>query len=116
MSSPLQLLPLLPLLVSTALAQLREFDFDGDLLPSYSAQLDTYSQGHGQGQQLPGYRDDLQGSYSQRDSKRMSNIDMLRMSVPGTPGEDYPIFSEVPDTGFDCQGMGRDKGEHEKWI
>ena len=29
---------------------------------------------------------------------------MLRMAVPGTPGEDYPIFSEVPETGFNCQG------------
>ena len=32
------------------------------------------------------------------------NLKMLRMSVPGIPGQDYPIYSSVPDTGFDCQG------------
>jgi len=25
--------------------------------------------------------------------------------VPGVPGEDYPIYSEVPDTGFSCEGQ-----------
>merc|ERR1712106_720110 len=29
----------------------------------------------------------------------------LSSSVPGVPGEDYPIYSEVPDTGFDCDGQ-----------
>merc|ERR1719228_3150995 len=31
---------------------------------------------------------------------------MLRMSVPGNPGEDYPIYAEVPDTTFTCDGRG----------
>merc|ERR1711892_1052375 len=31
------------------------------------------------------------------------NIKMLGISVPGTPGEDYPIFSSVPDTPFGCE-------------
>merc|ERR1711892_1085031 len=31
------------------------------------------------------------------------NIKMLGISVPGTPGEDYPIFSSVPDTLFGCE-------------
>ena len=26
-------------------------------------------------------------------------------SVPGTPGEDYPIYSEVPETEFSCEGQ-----------
>ena len=26
-------------------------------------------------------------------------------SVPGTPGEDYPIYSEVPETDFSCEGQ-----------
>jgi hypothetical protein len=26
-------------------------------------------------------------------------------SVPGTPGEDYPILSEVPETAFSCKGQ-----------
>merc|ERR1719206_1353942 len=29
---------------------------------------------------------------------------MLRMAVPGNPGEDYPIYAEVPDTSFTCKG------------
>merc|ERR1719312_1485191 len=29
---------------------------------------------------------------------------MLRMAVPGNPGEDYPIYAEVPDTSFACEG------------
>ena len=29
----------------------------------------------------------------------------LEESVPGVPGEDYPIFSEVPDTSFTCDGQ-----------
>ena len=32
----------------------------------------------------------------------MMNIKMLGISVPGTPGEDYPIFSSVPSTSFSC--------------
>merc|ERR1719370_1632117 len=32
----------------------------------------------------------------------MMNIKMLGISVPGTPGEDYPIFSAVPQTSFTC--------------
>ncbi len=34
----------------------------------------------------------------------MTNIDMLRMNVPGVPGEDYPILAEVPSTSFSCEG------------
>jgi len=30
---------------------------------------------------------------------------MLSKAVPGVPGEDYPIYSEVPDTGFSCEGQ-----------
>merc|ERR1719431_1898538 len=32
----------------------------------------------------------------------MMNIKMLGISVPGTPGEDYPIFAAVPQTTFTC--------------
>ena len=24
------------------------------------------------------------------------------MSIPGEPGVDFPVYSAVPDTGFDC--------------
>jgi len=29
----------------------------------------------------------------------------LGNSIPGVPGEDYPIYSEVPETGFVCDGQ-----------
>merc|ERR1719382_22810 len=32
------------------------------------------------------------------------NIKMLRMSVPGEPGVDYPILATVPKTSFSCVG------------
>ena len=32
------------------------------------------------------------------------NLKMLMSSVPGTPGEDYPIYSKVPETNFNCEG------------
>ena len=52
---------------------------------------------------VPTYGSDLlssdsenQAQYSdQASAPVISGIDMLRMAVPGTPGEDYPIFSEV---------------------
>ncbi|QQP36485.1 Putative LOC100114681, partial [Caligus rogercresseyi] len=32
-------------------------------------------------------------------------LDWLLNSVPGTPGTDYPILAEVPETGFACDGQ-----------
>ena len=34
-----------------------------------------------------------------------SNIAMLEKAVPGVPGQDYPIYAEVPETGFECDGQ-----------
>ena len=31
-------------------------------------------------------------------------LDWLRDSIPGEPGVDYPIFAEVQDTAFSCEG------------
>merc|ERR1712001_193296 len=30
---------------------------------------------------------------------------MLQGSIPGVPGEDYPIYAEVPESGFACEGQ-----------
>ena len=30
---------------------------------------------------------------------------MLQGSIPGVPGEDYPIYAEVPESGFACDGQ-----------
>ena len=33
------------------------------------------------------------------------NLAMLEKAVPGIPGSDYPIYSEVPETAFLCDGQ-----------
>jgi hypothetical protein len=44
--------------------------------------------------QLDGYQgDDAAGG-----------LEDLQVNIPGIPGEDYPIYAEVPDTGFSCDG------------
>merc|ERR1719350_2274477 len=32
-------------------------------------------------------------------------LKMLMTSVPGVPGEDYPIYAETPETAFSCSGQ-----------
>merc|ERR1711994_297805 len=32
-------------------------------------------------------------------------LTMLQASIPGVPGEDYPIYAEVPESGFTCDGQ-----------
>ena len=32
-------------------------------------------------------------------------LDMLQKSVPGIPGQDYPIYASVPETAFTCDGQ-----------
>ena len=33
------------------------------------------------------------------------NLAMLEKAVPGVPGEDYPIYAEVRESGFSCDGQ-----------
>ena len=35
----------------------------------------------------------------------VGSIEDLAETIPGSPGEDYPIFSEVPETSFLCDGQ-----------
>merc|ERR1711971_1270404 len=32
-------------------------------------------------------------------------LDMLQNAIPGVPGEDYPIYAEVRESGFTCDGQ-----------
>ena len=32
-------------------------------------------------------------------------LSALSSSIPGVPGEDYPIYAEVPETAFSCDGQ-----------
>ena len=42
---------------------------------------------------------------AQHDHDHSANpLDWLRDSIPGEPGIDYPIFAEIQDTGFSCEG------------
>merc|ERR1712203_15450 len=56
------------------------------------APLDAYAQ--------PGY-DDLDTAASDA----ADPLAMLQASIPGIPGEDYPIYAEVPESGFSCDGQ-----------
>lgn len=44
-------------------------------------------------------------SLSESHSGDHEGLDWLLNSVPGTPGEDYPILAEVPETAFSCDGQ-----------
>ena len=48
-----------------------------------------------------------QQQYSADTSGAASDDDVggLEVNIPGIPGEDYPIYAEVPDTGFTCDGL-----------
>ena len=79
----------------------------GEELATYAEEpLDTYS--------------DLNAAASDLDAKASDDendpLAMLMKSVPGTPGEDYPIFSEAPETAFSCEGQvnGGKVGETKK--
>merc|ERR1712036_162694 len=54
----------------------------------------------------PAYGAD-QGQYlgSASDSGADDNLAMLEKAIPGVPGEDYPIYAEVPESGFTCDGQ-----------
>ena len=32
-------------------------------------------------------------------------LEALAKNIPGTPGDDYPIFAQVPPTSFFCSGL-----------
>eukprot|EP00091_Calanus_sinicus_P019179 TRINITY_DN469_c0_g1_i7.p1 TRINITY_DN469_c0_g1~~TRINITY_DN469_c0_g1_i7.p1 ORF type:complete len:264 (-),score=119.66 TRINITY_DN469_c0_g1_i7:130-870(-) len=55
--------------------------------------LDAYAQ--------PGYEGDLDSAASDV----ADPLAMLQGAIPGVPGEDYPIYAEVPETGFACDGQ-----------
>merc|ERR1712126_236340 len=47
---------------------------------------------------------DVGNNDDNEDNGEEMNIKMLRMSVPGKPGVDYPILATVPTTSFSCVG------------
>merc|ERR1712061_558673 len=57
------------------------------------APLDAYAQ--------PAYGEDLDTAASDV----ADPLAMLQGAIPGVPGEDYPIYAEVPETAFSCEGQ-----------
>merc|ERR1712179_247843 len=57
------------------------------------APVDAYAQ--------PAYGEDLDTAASDV----ADPLAMLQGAIPGVPGEDYPIYAEVPETGFACEGQ-----------
>ena len=60
--------------------------------------------GHGQGGIVGGGAGHLGGAGSGNGGGFGGNGD-LSETIPGVAGEDYPIYAEVPDTGFTCDGQ-----------
>merc|ERR1712117_248168 len=73
--------------------------------------LGGHSHGHGHRQ---GRQEEALGAYGQAQygddldtaaSDAADPLAMLQTSIPGVPGEDYPIYAEVPETAFSCDGQ-----------
>merc|ERR1712027_128191 len=54
-----------------------------------------------EGYAQPAYGDDLDTAASDV----ADPVAALAANIPGVPGEDYPIYAEVPESGFSCEGQ-----------
>merc|ERR1712061_643064 len=52
-----------------------------------------------------GYGQPAYGDLDTAASDAADPLAMLQSAIPGVPGEDYPIYSEVPESGFSCEGQ-----------
>merc|ERR1712107_390777 len=72
--------------------------------------LGGHSHGHGHGLRQ-GRQEEALGAYGQPqygddlDTAASDASDPLAMLQSGVPGEDYPIYAEVPETAFTCDGQ-----------
>ena len=85
-----------------------EYEADaGYLAPAADEALPVYdevpSYGVEEEEELGGYND-LDSAASDAAGEDDS-LKMLMNAVPGVPGEDYPIYSEAPETAFSCDGQ-----------
>merc|ERR1712123_91956 len=72
-----------------------------DLPVEADASLDSYAAE----EELGGY-DELDTAASDVGSGEEADpLKMLMNAVPGVPGEDYPIYTEAPETAFSCDGQ-----------
>ena len=85
-----------------------EYEADaGYLAPAADEALPAYdevpSYGVEEEEELGGYND-LDSAASDAAGEN-DPLKMLMNAVPGVPGEDYPIYSEAPETAFSCDGQ-----------
>merc|ERR1711899_435488 len=64
----------------------------------------------GAGQRRRGRQDEAPavyeaGSGDASDTLGDDPVAALAANIPGVPGEDYPIYAEVPESGFSCEGQ-----------
>merc|ERR1712168_274414 len=69
------------------------------LYTTVQAQLDSYSASSGYSSGNGGF-----GGNGGGNGGGSGGIADLEVNIPGTPGQDYPIYNEVPLTGFSCDG------------
>ena len=65
----------------------------------YSSPADAPPPAYGD---VPVYGEEALGGY---DAASDPALDALASNIPGVPGEDYPIYAEVPESGFTCDGQ-----------
>jgi len=62
------------------------------------------AQRRGRQEEVAAYGDAALDSYAADDAGE-DPLAALASNIPGVPGEDYPIYSEVPESGFTCEGQ-----------
>jgi len=62
------------------------------------------AQRRGRQEEVAAYGDAALDSYAADDAGE-DPLAALASNIPGVPGEDYPIYSEVPESGFSCEGQ-----------
>merc|ERR1712038_487808 len=62
------------------------------------------AQRRGRQEEVAAYGDAALDSYAADDAGE-DPLAALASNIPGVPGEDYPIYAEVPESGFSCEGQ-----------
>jgi len=62
------------------------------------------AQRRGRQEEVAAYGDAALDSYAADDAGE-DPLAALASNIPGVPGEDYPIYAEVPESGFTCEGQ-----------
>ena len=70
----------------------------------HSGVVAASAQRRGRQEEQAAYGDAALDSYAADDAGE-DPLAALASNIPGVPGEDYPIFAEVPETGFSCEGQ-----------